>query len=156
MNLAWDSVNRRNVSEFGRAFYVPRIPNWEKAYGRYTVVGISIFMFQNYAFEMSENLTWKHETFIQISTSPRTTDPVNLHKVALALLQFMGNLGLACVGLYCLGHRRTHRRLHYVLPPIKKWRPFCSKHLQRQIMYVNNDWIYKRNWLAPSPPAICI
>jgi hypothetical protein len=33
---------------------------------------------------------------------------------------------------------------HDVLLPIKKWRPFCSEQLQRQIIHQNSR-IFKRN-----------
>ena len=45
--------------------------------------------------------------------------------------------------------------LHYVLPPMKTWWPFCPEQLQSQIMYQNAQ-IFKRNWLISSPPAISI
>ena len=62
--------------------------------------------------------------------------------------------------MYCLSttlkfcvvdHGQTSDALCYVLPPIKNWRPFCSEELQRQ-----SAWIFKRNWLIPTPPAISI
>ena len=41
------------------------------------------------------------------------------------------------------------------MPPNKNWWPFCSEHLQRQIMY-QNDRIFKRYWLTPPPLPIYI
>ena len=35
------------------------------------------------------------------------------------------------------------------------WWPFCSKQLQRQLIH-QNAWIFKREWLIPSPSAISI
>ena len=47
------------------------------------------------------------------------------------------------ISSYDSTHRRTTDALRYVLPP-KKWRPFCSEQLQRQIIY-QNARILKRN-----------
>ena len=52
-------------------------------------------------------------------------------------------------------HGRTWKWLCYVLPPNKNWWPFCCEHLQRQIMY-QNDEISKRNWLKPLSSALSI
>ena len=51
-------------------------------------------------------------------------------------------------------HRQTADALLYVCTATnkKKWWNFCFEQLQRQIIYQQNAWIFKRNWLIPSPP----
>ena len=37
--------------------------------------------------------------------------------------------------------------LHYVLPPIKNWRPFCSEQLQRQIICTSKCLYFQEKWI---------
>ena len=58
-------------------------------------------------------------------------------------------------GILDKGWAANRRYVRPWLPRKKNWWPFCSEQLHRLIIH-QNAWIFKRNWLIPSPPAISI